>query len=120
MLLGAAWSAFHIGDNRRAAPLAADGIACARQAGEPQLEAWGRNLPPGLARRRCGPDCRRNRSRALSGQADPALAARAQSLLANAAFLAGDLAEQDRHGLHAIELARTATGEEGLALALTM
>ena len=46
VLLGAAWSAFHIGDNRRAAPLAADGIACARQAGEPQLEAWGRNLRP--------------------------------------------------------------------------
>ena len=49
VLLGAAWSAYHLGDNRRAAPLAADGIACARQAGEPQLEAWGRNLLAGLA-----------------------------------------------------------------------
>ena len=58
-------------------------------------------------------------SRGLSGPADPALAARAQILLANAAFLAGDLAEEDRHGLRAIELARTAAGQEGLALALT-
>ena len=58
-------------------------------------------------------------SRALSGQADPALAARAQVLLANAAFLAGDLAEQERHSLLAVELARTAAGQEGLALALT-
>jgi DNA-binding CsgD family transcriptional regulator len=59
-------------------------------------------------------------SRDRSGQADPALAARAQVLLANAAFLSGDLAEHDRHGLLAIELARTAAGQEGLALALTM
>src|SRR5205814_2411174 len=58
-------------------------------------------------------------SRALSGQADPALAARAQSLLAMAAFLSGDLAGQDRHGQRAVELARTAAGQEGLALALT-
>ena len=36
-----------------------------------------------------------------------------------AAFLSGDLAEQDRHGMLAIELARTAAGQEGLALALT-
>ena len=43
-MIGAAWSAFHIGDNRRAAPLAADGLACARYAGEPPLEVWGRNL----------------------------------------------------------------------------
>ena len=57
-------------------------------------------------------------SRAISGQADPALAARAEVLLANAAWLAGDLAEQDRHGLRAAELARTAAGGEGLALAL--
>ena len=34
VLLGAAWSAYHLGNNPRAAPLAADGIACARQAGE--------------------------------------------------------------------------------------
>ena len=44
VMIGAAWSAFHIGDNRRAAPLAADGLACARYAGEPPLEVWGRNL----------------------------------------------------------------------------
>ena len=123
VLLGAAWSAFHIGDNRRAAPLAADGIACARQAGEPQLEAWGRNLLAGLAWHAGDADrivAEIEASRGLSGQADPALAARAQSLLANAAFLAGDLAEQDRHGLLAIELARTAAAQEGLGLVLTM
>src|SRR4029077_16056017 len=48
-LLGAAWSAFHLADFRRAAPLAADGIACAQHAGEPQLEVWGRNLLAVLA-----------------------------------------------------------------------
>jgi DNA-binding CsgD family transcriptional regulator len=122
VLLGAAWSAYHLGDNRRAAPLAADGVACARQAGEPQLEAWGRNLAAGLAWHAGDADqvvAEIEASRGLSGQADPALAARAQILLANAAFLAGDLAGQDRHGLRAIELARTAAGQEGLALALT-
>jgi predicted ATPase/DNA-binding CsgD family transcriptional regulator len=122
VLLGAAWSAHHLGDNRRAAPLAADGIACARQAGEPQLEAWGRNLLAGLAWHAGDADRivgELEASRVLSGQADPALAARAQVLLANAAFLAGDLAEQERHGLLAIELARAAAGQEGLALALT-
>ena len=121
VLLGAAWSAYHLGDNPRAAPLAADGIACARQAGEPQLEAWGRNLLAGLAWQAGDADrivAEIEASRAISGQADPALAARAEVLLANAAFLAGDLAEQDRHGRHAIELARTAAGQEGLALAL--
>ena len=122
MLLGAAWSAFHLGDNRRAAPLAADGITCARHAGEPQLEAWGRNLLAGLAWHAGDADrivAEIEASRALSGQADPALAARAQSLLATAAFLSGDLAEQARHGLLAVELARTAAGQEGLVLALT-
>ena len=122
VLLGAAWSAHHLGDNRQAAPLAADGIACARNAGEPQLEAWGRNLLAGLAWHAGDADrivAEIEASQALSGQADPALAARAQVLLANAAFLAGDLAEQDRHGRLAIELARTAPGQEGLALALT-
>ena len=122
VLLGAAWSAYHLGDNRRAAPLAADGIACARQAGEPQLEVWGRNLLAGLAWHAGDADrivAEIEASRALSGQADPALAARAQVMLANAAFLAGDLAEQERHGLLAVELARTAAGQEGLALALT-
>ena len=122
MLLGAAWSAFHLGDNRRAAPLAADGITCAQHAGEPQLEVWGRNLLAGLAWHAGDADrivAEIEASRALSGQADPALAARAQSLLATAAFLAGDLAEQARHGLLAVELARTAAGQEGLALALT-
>jgi predicted ATPase/DNA-binding CsgD family transcriptional regulator len=122
VLLGAAWSAHHLGDNRQAAPLAADGIACARNAGEPQLEAWGRNLLAGLAWHAGDADrivAEIHASQALSGQADPALAARAQVLLANAAFLAGDLAEQDRYGRLAIELARTAPGQEGLALALT-
>ena len=63
VLLGAAWSAYHLGDNPRAAPLAADGIACARQAGEPQLEVLGPQPAggPGLARGRCGPDRRRSR-----------------------------------------------------------
>src|SRR5271165_7278686 len=36
-----------------------------------------------------------------------------------AAFLSGDLTGQDRRGLLAVELARTAAGQEGLALALT-
>ena len=122
MLLGAAWSAFHLADFRRAAPLAADGIACARQAGEPQLEVWGRNLLAVLAWHAGDADrivAELEASRALSGPADPALAARAESLLAMAAFLSGDLAGQDRHGRLAVELARTAAGQEGLALALT-
>jgi DNA-binding CsgD family transcriptional regulator len=121
MLIGAAWSALHLGDNRRATPLAADGIAWARQAGEPQLEVWGRNLLAGLAWLAGDADrvvAELEASRALSGRADPALAARAQVLLANASFLAGDLAGQDRHGQRAVELARTAAGLEGLALAL--
>jgi predicted ATPase/DNA-binding NarL/FixJ family response regulator len=122
VLIGAAWSAYHLGDNRRAAPLAAEGIACARQAGEPHLEVWGRNLLAGLAWSAGDADrivAEIDASRALSGQADPALAARAQVLLAHAAFLSGDLAGQDRHGQRAIELARTAAGQEGLVLALT-
>ena len=121
VLLGTAWSAYHLGDTPRAALLAADGVASSRQAGEPQLEAWGRNLLAGLAW--CAGDADRivaeiEASRALSGPADPALAARAQVLLAHAAFLAGDLAEEDRQGLLAVELARTAAGREGLVLAL--
>jgi predicted ATPase/DNA-binding CsgD family transcriptional regulator len=122
VLLGAAWSAYHLGDYRRAAPLAADDVTCARQAGEPQLEAWGRNLLAGLAWAAGDADrvvAEIEASRGLSGQADPALAARAEVLLANAAFLSGDLAGQDLHGRRAIELARTAAGQEGLALALT-
>ena len=122
VLLGAAWSAYHLGDNPRAAPLAADGIACARQAGEPQLESWGRNLLAGLAWHAGDADrivAEVRASQGLSGQADPALASRAEILLANAAFLAGDLADNERHCLLAIELARTAAGQEGLALALT-
>ena len=105
VLLGAAWSAYHLGDNRRAASLAADGITRARQAGEPQLEAWGRNLLAGLAWYAGDADrivAEIESSRGLSSPADPALAARAQVLLAHAAFLAGDLAEQDRHGLLAM------------------
>ena len=122
VLLGAAWSVFHLGDIRRAAPLAADGIACARQAGEPHLEVWGRNLLAVLAWHEGDADriiAEIEASRVLSGQADSALAARAQALLAMAAFLSGDLAGQDRHGRLAVELARTAAGQEGLALALT-
>jgi predicted ATPase len=121
VLLGAAWSAYHLGDSQRAAPLAADGITCARHAGEPQLEVWGRNLLAGLAWHAGDADrivAELEASRGLSGPADPALAARGLLLLANAALLAGDLAEQDRHGRLAIELARAA-GQEGLALALT-
>ena len=123
VLLGAAWSAFHLGDNRRAAPLAADGIARARQAGEPQLETWGRNLLAALAWHAGDADrivAEIEAGRVLSGQADPALAARARVLLAMAAFLSGDLAGQERHALLAVELARTAAGHEGLASALTM
>jgi DNA-binding NarL/FixJ family response regulator len=123
VLLGAAWSVFHLGDNRRAVTLAADGIACARQAGEPQLEVWGHNLQAGLAWHAGDADrivAEIEASRVLSGPADPALAARAQGMLASAAFLSGDLAEQERRGLLAIELARTAPGQEGLALALTL
>ena len=122
VLLGAAWSAFHLGDFQRAAPLVADGIASARHAGESQLEVWGRNLLAVLAWHAGDADrivAEIEASRVLSGQGDPALAARAQVLLAMAAFLAGDLAGQDRHGLRAVELARTAAGHEGLALALT-
>jgi predicted ATPase/DNA-binding CsgD family transcriptional regulator len=121
VLLGTAWSAYQLGDSPRAAPLAADGIACARQAGEPQLELWGRNLLAGLAWQAGDAEqivAEIEASRAISGQANPALAARAEVLLANAAWLAGDLAEQERHGLRAAKLARTAAGGEGLALAL--
>jgi predicted ATPase/DNA-binding CsgD family transcriptional regulator len=122
VLLGGAWSAYGQGDRRRAASLAADGIACARQAGEPQLEFWGRNLLAAVAW--LGGDADQvlahlQPSDGWSGQADPALGARAEVLLANAALLAGDLAEQDRHGRRAIELARTAAGQEGLALVLS-
>jgi len=122
-MLGAAWSALHLGDNRRAAPLAADGIARARQAGEPRLEVWGRLMLAGLAWQAGDADrivAEIEASRVLCGQADPALATRARGLLAMAASLSGDLAEQDRHGLAAVELARTAAAQEGLALALTM
>ena len=113
VLLGAAWSAYHLGDNGRASPLAADGVTRARQSGEPQLEAWGRNLLAGLAWAAGDADrvvAEIEASRSLSGPADPALGARAQVLLANASFLSGDLAEQDLHGRRAIELARTAAG----------
>ena len=123
VLLGAAWAAYQHGDNRRATPLAADGMTWAGQAGEPQLEAWGRNLQAALAWHAGDADrivAEIEASRTLSGQADPALAARAQLMLANAAFLNGDLAEQERHILLAIELGRAAAGKEGLALALAI
>ena len=74
-----------------------------------------------MARGRCGPDRRRDRSQ--PGPVRPGrsgLSARAQALLAQAAFLSGDLAEQERRGALAIELARTAAGQEGLAIALTV
>jgi hypothetical protein len=83
----------------------------AQRAGERQLEVWGRTLLAVLAWH--GGDADRvvaevEASQTLSGQADPTLAARAQALLAMAAFLSGDLAEQDRHGRLAIELAAPA------------
>jgi DNA-binding CsgD family transcriptional regulator len=123
MLLGAAWSAYNLGDASRAARLAGDGLACAQQAGEPQLEIWGRNLLAGLAW--YAGDAGRVRALLESStgrleDADRALAARAHVLLANAAHLAGDLAEYHRHGQRAVELARAAAGQEGLALALTV
>ena len=122
VLIGAAWSAFYLTESRRAAPLAADGVACAREAGEPQLEAWGRNMLAGLAWLPGDADqviAQLQPGHSGLGQADPALGARAEVLLANAALLAGDLAGHDRHGLRAVELARAAAGQEGLALALT-
>ena len=103
----------------RSSPTASAGTG---RPGERQLEVWGRNLLAGLAWHAGDADrvvAELEASRGLSDPADPALAARAQVLLANAAFLSGDLAGQDRHGQRAIELARTAAGQEGLALALT-
>ena len=76
VMTGAAWSAFHLGDFRRAAPLVADGIACAQHAGEPQLEAWGRNLLAVLAWHAGDADrivAEIEASGVLSGQADPRL-----------------------------------------------
>jgi predicted ATPase/DNA-binding CsgD family transcriptional regulator len=122
LLLGAAWSVYNLGDGRRAAALADEGIACAQQAGLPHLEFWGRNLLAALA----WVDGDADRIQVLLAdstvqltEADCALASRAEVLLANAAFLAGDLAERQRHCQRAIELAREAPGQEGLALALT-
>jgi DNA-binding CsgD family transcriptional regulator len=123
MLLGAAWSAYNLGDAPQAARLAGEGLACAQQAGEPQLQAWGRNLLAGLAWYADDADRVRALLEPSTGRledADRALAARAHVLLANAAHLAGDLAEYHRHGQRAVELARTAAGHEGLALALTV
>ena len=67
VLLGTAWSAYQLGDGPRAAPLAADGIACARQAGEPQLEIWGRNPRPAWP----GTPATPSRSWLKSKQAEP-------------------------------------------------
>jgi hypothetical protein len=123
VLVGAAWSAYNLGDASRAARLAGEGLACARQAGEPQLEIWGRNLLAGLAWYAGDADRVRALLEPSTGRleaADRALAARAHVLLANAAHLAGDLAEFHRHGQRAVELARAAAGQEGLALALTV
>jgi predicted ATPase len=104
------------------ARFAHDGIACAQQADQGQLEIWGRTLLGALAWQ--AGDAARVRallehSADRLEQADQALAGRAHPLLANAAFLSGDFAEQQRHGQRAIELARAAAGQEGLALALT-
>jgi predicted ATPase len=123
LLLGAAWSAYNLGNAARAARLAGEGLACARQAGEPQLEIWGRTLLAGLAWYAGDADRVRALLEPSTGRledADRALASRAHVLLANAAHLAGDLAEYHRHGQRAVELARTAAGQEGLALALTV
>jgi predicted ATPase len=122
VLLGAAWSAYNLGDTPRAARLADEGIACAQQAGIAQLEIWGRNLLGGLAWQAGDADRVRALLKPGTGvleEADRALAARAYVLLANAALLSGDLAESQRHGHKAVELARAAPGQEGLALALT-
>jgi hypothetical protein len=123
VLLGAAWSAYNLGDNPAAARLGDQGLACARQAGEPQLELWGRNLLASLAWLAGNP----GRVRALLedggnllDHADPALASWAHVMLANAALLTGDLTEQQRHGQRAAELARAAPGQERLALALNV
>jgi len=122
LLLGAAWSVYDLGDSDRAAALAGEGVECARQAGLGALEFWGRNLLAAVA----WVDGDADRVRALLAdsagrlaQADPALASRAEVLLANAAFLSGDLAERQWRCQRAIELARAAPGHEGLALALT-
>ena len=121
-MLGAAWSALHLGDNPRFTRLAGQGIACAQQAGHAQLEIWGRMML-GSAAWHAG-DADRVRALLESAtsqlqQADPALAARAHVLLASAAFLTGELTQSQRHSERAIELARAAPGQESLALALT-
>jgi hypothetical protein len=121
--LGAAWAAYNLGDAARAARLAGEGLACAKRAGEPQLEIWGRNLLAGLAWYAGDADQVRDLLEPSTGRlegADRALASRAHVLLANAAQLAGDLAEYQRHGQRAVELARAAAGQEGLVLALTV
>ena len=123
VLLGAAWSAYNLGDNPQAARLSGDGVTCARQAGEPQLELWGRNLLAGLAWNAGNTGRVRallQDSAGLLEHADRALASRAHVMLANAALLTGDLAEHQRHAQQAVELARAAAGQEGLALALTV
>jgi predicted ATPase/DNA-binding CsgD family transcriptional regulator len=122
LLLGVAWSAYNLGDAPRAARLADEGMACAQQGGEAQLESWGRNLLGGLAWQDGDADRVRALLEGSTGQledADRALASRAYVLLANAAFLSGDLVEHQRLGQRAIDLARAAAGREGLALALT-
>lgn len=125
LLLGAAWAVYNLGDSPRAARLAGEGIACAQQGREAQLEIWGSNLLGALAWQAGDADQVRalledstDRTQELE-DADRALASRAYVLLANAAFLSGDLVEHQRLGQRAIDLARAAAGQEGLALALT-
>ncbi len=123
VLLGAAWSAYNLGDNTQAARLASQGIACARQAEDPRLDLWARNLLAGLAWMTGNPGQVRavlDDGTGLPGQPDHALASRAHVMLANAALLTGDLAQHQRHARQAAALARTAPGQEGLALALTV
>ena len=100
--------------NPQAVPLVADGIVCARQAGEPRLEVWGRNLLAVLAWHAGDADrivAEIEASRVLSGQADPANAARAQGLLAMAADVAARRPGPQAPGSVAGEAARTSLGE---------
>ena len=124
VLLGAAWSAFHLGDNpaeRPRSPPTASPVP-----GRPVNRSW----KSGAAT--CWPAWRGTRAMRTgsSPKSKPAGFYPARQIRRSrrgrrpcwpaAAFLSGDLAEQERHGLLAIELARTAAGQEGLALALTM
>ena len=122
IMLGAAWSAYHLGDNRRAAPLAADGIARARPACEPQLEAWGRNLLAGWP----GPRATRTGSSPNSKPARPCPArpirrSRRGPTSCSPTRPSWRATWPGRTGTAGARSssARTAAGQEGLVLALT-